>query len=65
MDKLTMAHDYAMQLVASPDYNDDMSLVEFVAHAWKYADAMQAEADERVNKERPEVLFDVELPNGF
>ena len=46
--QLKLAHDYAMQLVASPDYNADMSLVEFVDHVWKYADAMQAKADQRV-----------------
>ena len=51
MDKLKLAHDYAMQLVASPDYDDDMSLVDFVAHVWKYADAMQAEADKREKAE--------------
>ena len=47
MDKMKMAHDYAMQLVDSSDYTDDMSIVEFVAYVWQYADAMQAEADKR------------------
>lgn len=47
MNKLQMAHEYGMQLVASPDYNDDMSLDDFTKHCWKYADLMQAEADKR------------------
>ena len=60
MDKLQMAHDYAMQLVASPDYDDDMSLVDFVAHVWKYADAMQAEEDKRKPSGLPEALCEVD-----
>lgn len=43
-----MAHDYAMALVLSPDFDDDMSLSAFVKHVWKYADKMQAEADKRL-----------------
>ena len=45
--KIDMAHDYAMALVLSPDFDDDMSLSAFVKHVWKYADKMQAEADKR------------------
>lgn len=51
MNKLEMAHQYAMELVASPDYEDNMSLKDFVKHVWKYADAMQAEADLRAKQE--------------
>lgn len=51
MDKLTMAHEYFMKHGRNNSWmsND-------IAEAWKYADAMQAEADSRVNKERPDVL---------
>lgn len=50
MDKLTMAHDYAMKHVQEGfDINYDVLVVE----AWKYADAMQAEADKR--KPKPEL----------
>ena len=45
--KIDMAHDYAMALVLSPDFDDDMSLSAFVKHVWKYADKMQAEEDKR------------------
>lgn len=69
MDKLQMAHDYAMQLVASPDYDDDMSLVDFVAHVWQYADAMQAEADKRnkaeAEQKRKEIREMLNAPNTF
>ena len=51
MDKLTMAHEYAMKHVQEGfDINYDVLVVE----AWKYADAMQAEADTR--KPKPELL---------
>ena len=53
MNKLTMAHEYAMKHVQEGfDINYDVLVVE----AWKYADAMQTEADKRVNMERPDVL---------
>lgn len=51
MDKLQMAHEYFMK------HGRDDSWMEFdVASAWRYADAMQAEAEKRLNKERPDVL---------
>ena len=44
MNKLQMAHEYAMKHVQEGfDINYDVLVVE----AWKYADAMQAEADKR------------------
>lgn len=46
MDKLTMAHEYFMK------HGRNNSWMESdVIDAWKYADAMQAEADKRNNKE--------------
>ena len=51
-----MAHDYAMALVLSPDFDDDMSLSAFVKHVWKYADKMQAEEDKRKVGGVPEVI---------
>ena len=50
MNKLQMAHEYAMKHVEEGfDINYDVLVVE----AWKYADAMQAEADKR--KSKPEL----------
>ena len=57
MNKLDMAHDWAMKSFLNHGFKDES---ERAAHAWKYADAMQAEADKRVNKERPEVLESVD-----
>ena len=69
MDKLTMAHEYAMEIVSSPDYDDEMSLMDFVKHVWKYADAMQAEADSRAKQEaeqkRKEIREMLNHPNTF
>ena len=45
MDKLTMAHDWYMKH-GRETYNLDSD----VSNAWQYADAMQAEADERRKK---------------
>ena len=48
MNKLQMAHEYAMKHVQEGfDINYDVLVVE----AWKYADAMQAEADKRTQNE--------------
>ncbi len=60
MNKLEMAHDHAMKQLENSKGN--ITMASLTAFAWQYADAMQAEADKRINKERPEVLFDVERP---
>lgn len=53
MNKLQMAHEYAMKHVQEGfDINYDVLVVE----AWKYADAMQAEADKREPSGFPNVL---------
>ena len=58
MNKMKMAHDCALAYIKYGDgkthYKD---VVEF---AWQYADAMQAEAEERECKERPEALCEVD-----
>lgn len=36
MDKLTMAHDYALRLL--PVYNPDATVEDLVDSAWQYAD---------------------------
>ena len=52
MNKLQMAHEYFMK------HGRNNSWMESdVIDAWKYADAMQAEADKRVVK-LPDVFFD-------
>ena len=53
MDKLKLAHEFAMQLIKAGATNKTADIIKF---GWEYADAMQAEADSRVNKERPDVL---------
>ena len=54
MDKLTMAHEWAMKKLELT--KGCIPLQGLVECAWDYADAMQAEADSRVNKDRPDVL---------
>jgi len=44
--KLEMAHEWAVELLRSGYHSDDI-----ISCAWQYADAMQAEADKRENKE--------------
>lgn len=51
MDKLKMAHDWYMKHSEGASF-----MYTEVDQAWKYADAMQAEADKREDKTRPEVL---------
>ena len=58
MDKLTLAHEWAMKHGSAMTHRT-------VIDAWAYADAMQAEAEKRESKERPEVLFGVERPHGI
>lgn len=60
MDKLQLAHEYALEMA-----KQGIPLKSCLELGWKYADAMQAEADKRERKESPEVLFDVERPHGF
>lgn len=55
MDKLKLAHEYALKQMESLSENSTMQSV--VSVAWKYADAMQAEADKRKDKTRPDVLL--------
>lgn len=53
MDKLQMAHEYALEMA-----KQGIPLKSCLELGWKYADAMQAEADERNKAERPKVLFE-------
>lgn len=53
MDKLQMAHEYALEMA-----KQGIPLKSCKELGWKYADAMQAEADKRNNTERPKVLFE-------
>ena len=58
MNKLEMAHEYFMK------HGRNNSWMESdVIDAWKYADAMQAEADKRVVK-LPHVFFDTKQSDG-
>lgn len=60
MDKLTMAHDWAMKILEGNMRAADAS--DLVERAWQYADAMQAEADKREDKTRPDVLRTEDSP---
>lgn len=48
MDKLKLAHDWAMKSFVVNGFKDEE---ERSVHAWKYADAMQAEAEKRKKAE--------------
>ena len=54
MNKLQMAHEYAIALINS---DCEMRFDKFIRLCWNYADAMQAEADKRECKERTDVLL--------
>lgn len=54
MDKLQMAHDWAMKIIEGNMRAADAC--DLVERAWKYADAMQAEADKRKPSGLPEAL---------
>lgn len=55
MNKLQMAHDFAMKLAGNP--NTPLKTLESIVDiSWKYADAMQAEADKREPSGFPNVL---------
>ena len=66
MDKLTMAHDWAMVCLKS---GLTASMEDLIIEAWKYADAMQAESEKRnkaeVEKKRKEIREMLNAPNTF
>ena len=57
MNKMQMAHEMALELVK---IKPSLSAWQIADRCFEYADAMQAEADERNNKERPDVLCEVD-----
>ena len=60
LDKLTMAHEYFMK------HGRNNSWMESdVIDAWKYADAMQAEADKRAEQKRKEIREMLNADNTF
>ena len=52
LNKAKMAHDYAIEMLKRGDPERGIAF-----DAWTLADAMQAEEDKRVSKDRPEVLY--------
>ena len=54
--KLEMAHEYALQLSKNPSVTATHNDKDIASRAWKYADAMQAEADKREPSGFPNVL---------
>ena len=59
MDKLTLAHTYAMLHMANPQYKDVDDL-DMVGWAFDYAEAMLAEEEKRKDKSRPVVFEKVD-----
>ena len=64
MDKLKLAHEYALEMA-----KQGMPLRSCLGLGWKYADAMQAEADKRnkaeAEQKRKEVREMLNAPNTF
>lgn len=60
MNKLEMAHQIALMLLKNAPLKE---VSNAISTAWQYADAMQAEADKRECKERPEVLTEEWQPD--
>ena len=64
--KLEMAHEYAIALINS---DCEMQFDKFIRLCWNYADAMQAEADEREKEKaaqrRKEIREMLNAPNTF
>ena len=58
MNKLEMAHDFAMKLVGNPA-TPLKTMESIVDVSWKYADAMQAEADKREKEESEKKRADI------
>lgn len=55
LDKAKMAHEMALELARKPDF--EMFHIKLAIElGWKYADAMQVEADKRVERGVPEVI---------
>ncbi|MFM2332319.1 MAG: Acinetobacter phage [Pseudomonadota bacterium] len=54
MDKLTMAHEFMMKKMETETIDNHW---ELFYSSWRYADAMQAEADKRAVK-LPDIFFD-------
>ena len=55
MDKLQLAHDYALEMA-----KQGIPLKSCKELGWKYADAMQAEADKRKPSGLPDALCEVD-----
>ena len=58
MDKLTMAHEYLLKIMKKTALVDEGDICFFVDAAWRYADAMQAEAKKREDTSRPDAIND-------
>ena len=57
MNKLEMAHEYAIALIKNPNCHE-MQMDDFVTLCNDYADKMVAEYERRKDKSRPDVLDD-------
>lgn len=66
MDKLKLAHEWAMNTINAGYCNETKLMVK---EAWQYADAMQAEADKRnkaeAEQKRKEIREMLNAPNTF
>lgn len=62
MDKLQMAHEFAMKLIECRATNKTEDIIRL---GWEYADAMQAEADKRAEQKRKEIREMLNAGNTF
>jgi hypothetical protein len=58
VNKLELAHAFALHGIDVGVLNSNYSLDLLVAHSWQYADLMLAEDEKRKDKSLPEVLND-------
>ena len=58
MNKLELAHAFALRGIDMEVLSSNYSLDLLVAQSWKYADLMLAEDEKRKDKSLPEVLID-------
>lgn len=67
--KMEMAHDYLLKIIPESSLVGDLDIEFAVDTAWKYADTMQAELDERNKAEaaqkRKEIREMLNAPNTF
>ena len=69
MDKLTMAHEYAMKMIEANGITTTQEKVSLVQYAWNYANAMHDAAEKQIQEDgkkiREEIREMLKSPNTF